>query len=516
MRIRWKIYPHLKRNLELYANRHEDYAALCRQSGAEERFTALWRAEERLVQFWMGMALNGEPPQQTWEPRQRRELAWQHLMAYAETSCYHAAKKIWDKDRDASWEEYLNYAQNLIYEVSKLKSILLDYDSSQSSLDTYLEIVLNNRIKNEAKASLFSRWRLLCVKSKKELEEALARASHREPEISRFVFARKYFVEVYEMNKRQDSNQRKKMRGSRVAEPDRQDFEEAARLYNTKRLHTSSPHEVVVGSDITGVELQDWMELCIAALQNYPKSAKPRLSIEESGYNLVDENWEDWGVREADGSEESGELAQAAEKALREQVLALKTDQQEMLILYYGVGLNQKELAARIGIGQAAISRRLNTVKSKFIQALAGLSKPAERVPQYVKPWLQRHYRAPDRSDLMEAALVEAHKNLDEQKQEVLRLRYGQQQLEPKTIASQLGISEQELELRLSKAEYQLEQALLKTIQRWTTEYLQLWLANFSKSLVKSACEHLKISWVAGEEPEKLDKVLQQCLTFLQ
>lgn len=504
LRIRWKTYPHLKRNLELYTNRHQNYAALCRQSGAEAR----------LVQFWMGMALNGEPPQQTWESRQRRELAWQHLMAYAEKSCYNAAKKIWENDRDASWEEYLNHAQNLIYEIPRLKAILLDYDSSQSSLDTYLQIVLVNTIKNEAKASKFSRWRLLCVKSNKELAEALARAQYREPDISRFVTARKAFMVVYEMNKRQNPSHRKKGRGhGRVPEPDSQDFEEAAREYNAKRLHSSSPHEVAIGSDISGEEVRDWMERCIAALHNYPKSAKPRLSIEmleESGYELEDEE------RGFDGAaEESGEQAQVTEKALRSQLLSLKPGQQEMLILYYGVGLNQEELAARIGISQSAIARRLATAKTKFLKALAGLSKPEERVPQYVKQWLQHHYRAPHYVDLIHAALVEAHKKLQQPEREVLRLRYGQQ-LDPKTITSELGISKQELELRFSKAEYQLERALLKTIQSWSKDYLQIWLRNFSKSLLRSACQHLNISWVAGAELEQLDEVLQQCLIFLQ
>lgn len=513
LKIRWKTYPQLKRNLELYASRHRDYAALCRQPDGGTG----------LLQFWMDMALNDRPPQQVWEPRHRRELAWQHLMAYAEKSCYHAAKKIWDNDRDGSWEKYLNYAQNLIYEVSRLKAILLDYDSSRSALETYLQIVLVNTIKNEAKASKFSRWRLLCVKSHKELAEALERAQYRQSEISRFVSARKSFIPIYEMNKRQNPSQRKTRRGNgRLPEPDRQDFEEAARDYNAKKSHPSSPHEVAVGSDITGEELQDWMELCIAALHNYPKSAKPRLSIElleEAGYELEDEELQEWGVGGTDGAEESGEQAQATEKALREQLQALKPSQQEMLLLYYGVGLNQEQLAARTGISQSAIARRLATPKTKFLKALAGLSKPAERVPQYVKQWLQHHYCNPQYADLIHAALVEAHKKLNEREREVLRLRYGQQleqQLETLAIARQLGISEQDLSKRLDKAEYRLERALLKNIESWTKDYLQIWLANFSKSLLKSACEHLNVSWVSAAEPDKLDELLQQCFILLQ
>ena len=507
LKICWKPYPHLKRNLELYANRHQDYAALCRQSDAETG----------VLQFWMGMALNDRPPRRAWEPKYRRELAWQHLMAYAEKSCYHAAKKIWDNDRDGSWQEYLALAQNLIYEVSRFKAILLDYDSLQSSLETYLQIVLVHAIKNETKASKFSRWRLLCDKSHKELAEALSRAQYREPEISRFVCARKSFIPIYEMNKRQNPSERKKRRGNkRVPEPDRQDFEEAARDYNAKKSHPKSPHEVAVGSDITGEELQKWMELCIAALHNYPKSAKPRLSIElleEAGYELEAEDSLEWGVG-VDVTEEFGEQAQATEKALREQLLALKPDRQEMLILYYGVGLNQEQLAARIGISQSAIARRLATAKTKFLKALAGLSQPEERVPQYVRQWLQHHYLAPNYADLIHAALVEAHKKLEEPEREVLRLCYGQQ-LEPSTIARQLGMSQQDLERSFEKAEYQLERALLTTIQRWTKDYLQIWLANFSKFLLRSACQHLNISWVAGSEPEQLDEVLQQCLLFL-
>ena len=509
LKIQWQSSPHLKRNLQLYRDRHEGYSVLNQQPDAEKL----------LVKFWMNLVRGDRSPQAAWEPAKREELAWLHLTAYCQDACYSATRQVWAKNQEKPWQEYLYFARCWVCDRTKLEKLLLEYDSSQAALKTYLEKVLINTIKNDAKVSRFSAWRLLCKKGDRELRGALARARYGEPEISRYVAARKCFLPIYKINRLQNPSQRTDKSAARsqtLPPPDSADFDEAARHYNAHKSESSAAHEVSTGQDINGEELKLWMERCIEALQNYPKSIVPRLSIEvfeESGYEFEDSSSP--GLEEIIDEPDLGQagpgLRPEIESAFRELVHSLKPSQQEVILLYYGFRLTQKQIGAISQISQSALSRRLASFKNKFLQALLKLGQPSQRVPQYIAEWLQHHYQAPNRSDLLEVALVEAHKTLSDRDRQVLRLRYGER-VASETAALQLG---EEADRSLEQAIYKLEKALLQKIQKWTKEYVQLWLENFYGLIAKSACHNLQVTWIYRTEPENLDGVLAEALKII-
>ncbi|MDZ7961373.1 MAG: sigma-70 family RNA polymerase sigma factor [Aulosira sp. DedQUE10] len=460
--IQWKPELHLQRNIDLYKTQHDQFAALLNQ-----------KSEQGLVQFWLDMALNNLPSKYNWEPENRIEKAWEHLSLYCEESCYRAASQVWKENPSKCWEEYIFFARCLVYDPVKFREILAKYDPSISPLYAYIIEVLRRTIKDEGAVAKFSKWRLLCKKSNKELKEALIRYGICEPEVSRFLFARKYFKQVYQFNKIQNPAIRS---GQRWVEPDNNDFQEAAQYYNAEKLLAIAPHQVAVGKDVTKEHLQEWMETCITALQNYPQSITSSMSLEVIGtVSCKIESDGGFHLEIEDSTPEQESFCQRTEAVLQHELLALNEDQQEILYLYYGLGWNQKQIAAKFALTQGAIARRLQTIERKLINAVYSLKQPPQWVTGYVTTWLTYNYETPDYSDLIHAALVTAVKRLNTQSQNLLRLYYGQK-LNINAVSNLLRLPPDIVSELLYQTNSELENALLKELDLITIKFLNIWL----------------------------------------
>lgn len=499
--IRWKPEAYLQRNIELYKSRHEKFVSLSNQEDNTRE----------LVQFWIDMALYDLPLSENWESNNRVQKAWEHLTVYFEESCYYAAFDVWKVDRSQSWEEFIFLARCLIYDRDKFKNILVQYNKVNSSLDNYVTKIIINSIKDKTSIGKFSTWRLFVHKSDKELKEALNRDGRCEPEISRFLFARKYFKQVYQMNKLQNPAVTK---GKKYPEPSETDFMEVVNYYNTQKLLLSAPHEVAAGANITVEELKLWIEVCIAALYNYPKSIASNFSLEalqDAGreFEAPSEDFFELGL--ADSTKETSLVNKVS--ALKQQLYSLKPDQQKILLLYYGLEFNQTQVADTFKVTQGTIASRLKTIELKLVKTLSQLSQPTEWVSQYVAVWLVRSYQSPVYSDLINVALVESVKKLEQIEKEVLRLSYGQK-MHHKDVANQLKITELKLALITDNAKAKLEDYLIKEIDCIINQYLKIWLSNTCKCIVKSACNNLKVSQPTNLESSQ--PVLEESLKIWQ
>jgi RNA polymerase sigma factor (sigma-70 family) len=470
--IHWQAEPHLQRNFDLYKTRHEKFRELLEQ-----------KSEPAIVLFWLNMALHNLPLKQPWEAENRIHQAWQHLSIYCEESCYRAASQVWKDNKYKSWEEYIFIARCLIYDDDKFQAILSKYNPSNSQLYTYITEVLRKTIKDESTVAKFSKWRLLCKKSNKELREALIRDGKVEPEISRCLFARQYFKQVYQFNKIQNPLNRS---GKRWLEPDINDFEEATQFYNSEKLLAIAPHEVAVGKDISAKQLQAWIEICIQALQNYPHSITPSVSLElMSAVGREIEVNSCLFLEVEDNSIEEDSFCQRIGLTLKNDLMALNIQQQEILYLYYGLGWNQKQIATKFGVTQGAIARRLQTIERQLTQAIYKLNQPSAWVKNYILKWLKYNYETPDYSDLVHAALVVAVKKLNPDIQDILKLSYGQK-LDIDAISNHIGISSDIICNLLDKANLELEAILLQEIDAMINEFLNAWLAKEYKKIHKS------------------------------
>lgn len=505
--LQWKHQPSLQRNLKLYEDKHPE-------------FSNLFRHQDKgidIANFWRKVAFDESQLIADWEPSNKTQLAYEHLASYFEEKCYWAAKDLC-KDRNVnSWEEYLCIARLLIYNPLKLKEILVKYNSNSANIDTYLTNILTNHIKYSAEVNRFSRWRLLYKKSDKELIEALKAFGIIEPEISLIIFARKYFKQVYLINKIKNPT---RTTGKKWIAPDEEDFSKSAQCYNVEKVLPTAPHEVFANSTkVTTKQIQDWMGICIKALESYPISILPKFSLDAlqlDGFEVKSElqvpeiEWEKISSTEA--TREQGFLANQANSILSEQLQSMKLDERKILLLYYGFGLNQKQLADRLGMNQSTISRYLTKSTIKLLETLARISQPQQWVKGYVRRWLESEYHAPVHSDLIQAALVSAIKKLVKEEREILQLYYGERMDEIK-IASQFSTSLNEIATRLSKAKNNLQEKVMQEINIWIKEYLEKWLSNYYKYLIKIV---LKKEAKLGKKELKLEEKIFLVEIYIQ
>jgi len=505
--IQWKNDAELKRNFELYQECNQTLSQLCSQPNQTQN----------IAEFWRQIAINQSLSVEEWEPENRKMLALKHLATYFEKACYYAAIEVSSKSKNCFWEEYLYCARVFICTYENFIKLLQSYNVFHpASLDTYIQQSLIKTIR--ASISKFSPWRLLTRESDKYLREALQRAGTLEPNISQFIFARKYFKQVYLFNK--VNNPAIRQPGQKWPNADSEDFQAAAECYNAEKYLPSAPHEVSAGSTINEQQMQAWMKICIAALQNYPKSINPQYSIEalqEQGREgfLDKSQLENANIAKAKNSGTAvRELLNQTDSAFCKQLESLTPDQHTILLLYYGAGFKQKQLAIQLNLNQSSISRRLDAIKIQLLQAMVEMSQPHQWVANYVVEWLQKKFRAPLHSDLIQVALVQAIKEFELEEQEVLHLRYGQQVAEEK-IATELGIDLLAVSAIISQAQQKLQANLIKVLNTWVKEYVETWLVKFYKAQISATGRTLNLSVAGKDTSQIIETIVQECLQTL-
>ncbi|WP_341731946.1 hypothetical protein [Microcoleus sp. EPA2] len=510
--IKWQNIPALKRNFELYQKHNPTFRQLLSQPNIIQS----------LSMFWRNIIITSAPILEDWEPKNSRRLALEHLASLFEKNCYYASKKVWLNAQDRSWEEYLSSARVFVYSSDNLVKVLNSYDEAQATLDTYIQQTLIKEIKNQHQICKFSRWRLVVKKSDKELREALQRAGYQEPYISQCIFARKYFQQVYRFNKVQNPALRRL--GDKWLEPDMEDFQAATECYNAEKSLSCAPHEVSAGSSISREQMQAWMETSIEALKKYDRViiSSPENIQNVSPITQPQDSNQLWDALESEiisleaeeSDSEANPLLNQTKLDFHEELDRLKPAQHKILLLYYGVGLKQKQLETQLGTSQSAISRRLNTIKKQLLRTLINKSQPQAWVKNYVIEWLHKDFRAPRHSDLIEAALVQATKELRREAQNILFRRYGQQ-LNEQQIASQLGLSLLDVKTIISESQDKLQAYLIKELPHWEKEYVEEWLKSFYYSKICLAHEHLNLSLDIIYDGETIDKIVAESLKTL-
>ncbi len=493
-----KYERHLKSNLDLYENTHTIFISLCHQ----ENHSKAW------VEFWINMALNDQPLKEEWEPKNRVQMAWQHLNCYCEESCYKATKQIFISEHSPNELMFqgLSIAQDFLYNQLQFQQVISKYDQEKSSLEYYFQKILENIIKDKLKFK-FSKWRRVVKVSNRELEQALLKYGVKDYQIAQIKFARKYFNQVYMINKIANNPNRKL--GDKWPEPEISDYAESVDFFNSVRMLPSSPYEVSSSPEITIEILKEWMEICIKALYNYNTLEKYNAN---NVYNVNDEQ---------DDDQPKINLSKLDLKVINKKISILSKRQQKILIYHYGFKIKQDQIADIFLITQSAISHSLRSMKKVLIDALLTTlyrgNNPEDWAKNYVNNWLDSNYQNPIYSDCFHFALIEVVKKFTIQEKELLQIKYGQK-IDDYKIAIQLGILEQDLSKIINKTQAKLEKGFLSTIEQNIQDELPLILSIVSKKLINTACLNLNIFISEGKyhNMETVNAVLEECLEILK
>jgi hypothetical protein len=151
--------------------------------------------------------------------------------------------------------------------------------------------------------------------------------------------------------------------------------------------------------------------------------------------------------------------------------------------------LTQIQIAGLCGIKQYTVSRNLNQYKKALLKALKEFSQPEGWVSEYVGEWLHKYFSSPDRRDIIQAALVEALKQLTVSERELLSLRYGER-LDFRAIGLRLGCSADEVKAKLCSIEAQLHIFLLTCLEKWMKDYVKHWLHIFYQAPIQQTLIH--------------------------
>lgn len=490
-KLLWKPQAVLKRNLELYQKNHSQFTELCHQN-----------SEQEIVKFWWKLVIDDTQNWEDWEPSNRKQLALQHLAAYLQNSCYWAVKQICELQIKNDWYDYFDIAKAFVYQSEKLESAIRKYNPDRgANLNTFFQQILISQIRSEAKVNKCSPWRLLCIASPDKLREALQAAGYKEPEISVYLFIRKYFKQVYQLNHIHNPTRTK---GERWTEPVLKDFQEIVNLYNAEKQLPSAPHEVRSFSGVvTSEQVKDWMNICIRVLQAHPKITEVSWeAIQDSSLNVTREQLAKLNLPaqpQLSEVEKEPSISLQKDAELRQELIKINTrieqliqqkklpeNRQYFCLLYYGFDFTQQQIAYLSGIHQTNIMRFINKYYfNPLIQKIVPLTHPPNWIQPYIQQWLLKNYTTPVHTDLIQASLIKSLTGLAPELQNILVLIYGQK-IHKNQVACQLGLTEEFVTKSLDTVRAHLANDLFKNLEIWRKVYLELWLKKFYQKEIET------------------------------
>jgi hypothetical protein len=441
-----------------------------------------------------------------------KRMAHLHLLAYFDRDrCY----LIW-----RNWCRlpfYAAYAEDLyaltnehLCNREKLQQYINKYKASKdnrANLKTYIIGVLRNVLRQ--RINWKSKWHLLCdvdinscrkfQKSDERLREALNSSGSREPEISQYLFAWRCFVLVYKNNRIYHPNRRQ---GEKWPEPEFLDFAETANYYNCQRFQPTVPLQVAVGAAVTPAIIQQWMNICIQALQQSSQIIEVDYDVNH-GEQPDNQRIKSWKALEK--QEKPAEYLQEVDLILRGEIEQIeqnlesirsqipKSCRHAVMPLCYPhrwVLLTQDQLSSKIGVHQGTISRYIwKYVEVPLLEKFQELTSERINPGDYVKTFLTQKFAHLNSVNPIEAQLIDAIADLDAQSQQILKLSYGQQINITKltqTLSQEKSISYDEVQQKLSLAHNELEKSFSNLLNQWQINYIKSWLKNYYQNLIQS------------------------------
>ncbi len=459
-----------------------------------------WK-ESDYVQYFGEIMLN--QPESDVEKR----FAHWHFLAYLDLDrCY----LIWRNFHyfpfyAAKSEDFYNLTNEILYLLPKFIKYLSKYNpqnESKASIKTYIIGILNNSIRENI--NLQSNWHLLCNVDTnslrrannfgQKLRKALEKYGLREPAISHYIFAWRYFVPVYKHNRIYNFEQR---RNERWPEPTNSDFAEAAQYYNTQRFQPDAPLQVSTGQEVTPEIIEEWMIICIKALRKAEEIIE--ISRDADIYERQVEQIDNEITLDYPGGE-SDSLEQV-EIILRQEIKKIEANleninssippesRRAIMPLCYANRLsiyNQGQLASLLGVDQGTISRFISKyIETNLLNRFKDLLKTKFELGFYLDTFLLNRFANPHRGNLLDKLLVESIQELDDRQQHILRLYYGQK-ITLAEIELKIDQTNTINENYIAEIKYGLQLLFQKRFNKWQKKYIKYWLKKYNQNIIET------------------------------
>ena len=297
----------------------------------------------------------------------KHPLAQSHLTAYLQEVCFWTAQEMTRRLQSPQYTlaDYFQIAN------SEIPRVFKSFTSGRgSSFKSYAKLVLTNALKDLLRqrkaADVCSDWSLLRKVSKKRIGEVLLHRGVTEPDAAQYQFAWFCFKTLCIPP---DSKSQK------LPPPDPSVWKEIAELYNSKRQNQL----VIPGTTLTAaqievrlIKLAQWTRSYLYPSIDSLNRSKPEPGTGEIQDDLTDSTNESLLDAAIEREEIDRRVAQQTDlqTVLTQALASLSPELQEILQLFYRDGLSQTELATRLPLSKATISRRIKEAKELLLAAL--------------------------------------------------------------------------------------------------------------------------------------------------
>ncbi|MBV6628198.1 MAG: sigma-70 family RNA polymerase sigma factor [Rivularia sp. (in: Bacteria)] len=324
-------------------------------------------------------------------------LAYSHLCAYLQETCYWAARKsALNSSGHSSISDFFQIA------IAQLGKILKAFNPEQSShLKSYAELsferIIRDVLRVRREADICSDIALLHKVSRRRLIKSLQNMGLNEENIANYVLAWECFEELYTSGNTEIRQRRK---------PDVAVWEAIAKLYNTQRLTRG-----LSSGAVNSQTIEKWLKQSAQAIRNflYPKFVSADTPLKDDGdtslLDMLPGNVQDSLLAQMVEQEEADSFKSQQtqlNEVLNQAIAALDSKSQQLLQVYYSQQFTQTEIAKQLEIKQYKVSRLLSSIRKSLLQTLTQWSQNTLHIsPTSVviasinislEEWLKFHY----------------------------------------------------------------------------------------------------------------------------
>ena len=333
------------------------------------------------------------------------EFPRNHLYAYLQEPCYRAASKLFTTYQGRS---QFTRSQLFSHGVSRFDTLIAKYNPRLNSnlvahAHSFLKWRMLDLIREKDKILGQTLWGLLLHINENRLQKALVGLGFTEERVDCHLWAWECYVAIYKPVKKE-----KRVQGGKVIAPTPEIWSQIAAVYGGLKPGSQESHD---SNEVHKLSIQQMLETCGQAIYQAHEGVEVSLNQlnSEGGAEFI----EIIPAVEADAPDSLRDYAAIQTQILNWlqvewQTLDLKkyrcnAQARTMVDLYYGQGVEQKDISRQLGVDQSTISRNLNKVTTiladRFLAwAQVKLHIPLtaddiETVNDAVKVWIRSIYQ---------------------------------------------------------------------------------------------------------------------------